>query len=105
MHIASLYMRNIERKTHQEKGCNIYVMILGFKYQDFTPPETCKSLSRLIPIPKMYFWNNDVAKDFVNKSARLSHDFVCNISIFLFSVVHEDKIALRQCAFVMFLLI
>ena len=56
-------------------------MILGIKYQEFTPPKPCKYLSRLVPIPKMYFWNNDVGKDFMKKSARLSHDFVCNISI------------------------
>ena len=68
------------------------MMILGIKYQEFTPPEPYKSLSRLIPIPKMYFWNNDVGKDFVNKSARLSHDFVCDISISPFSAVHEDII-------------
>ena len=66
-------------------------------YQEFTPPDTCKSLSRLIPISKIYFWNNDVGKDFVNKFARLSHDFVCKISISPFSVIREDRIILGQC--------
>ena len=65
-------------------------------YQEFTPPDTCKSLSRLIPISKIYFWNNDVGKDFMNKSARLSHDFVCKISISPFFCIHEDRIILGQ---------
>ena len=52
-------------------------------YHGFTPPGTCKTLSHLIPIPKTYFWNNNVGKDFVNKSAKLSHDLVCNLSICL----------------------
>ena len=56
-------------------------------HQGFTPPDTCKSFSHLIPILKIYFWNNDASKDFVNKSTRLSHDFVCH-----FSVTREDRI-------------
>jgi hypothetical protein len=50
-------------------------------YQGFTHHDTCKSLSRLTPISKIYFWNNDVDRDFVNKSTKLSHDLVCKISI------------------------
>ena len=73
----------------------------------FRPPDTRKFLSHLIPILKIYslsvkagwtlfrkktilkiyFWNNDASKDFVNKSTRLSHDFVCH-----FSVTREDRI-------------
>ena len=39
-----------------------------------TPPDPCKSRSRRIPIPRTYFSNVEAGRDFVNRSARLSHD-------------------------------
>ena len=36
------------------------------------PPDSCKSLSLLIPMPSMHLRNAVYGRDFVNKSAKLS---------------------------------
>jgi hypothetical protein len=44
-------------------------------------PDSCKSLSLLIPMPSIHLQDAEYGRDFVNKSARLSHDLVCKILI------------------------
>lgn len=70
-------------KTHKRKEYIIhYLMIIkGLYFQEISPLELYKTRSCLIPIPWMHFWNVEFGKDFVNRSARLSHDLVCKISI------------------------
>ena len=44
-----------------------------------SPPDSCKSLSLFIPMPSTHLRNAEYGRDFVNKSARLSHDLVCKM--------------------------
>jgi hypothetical protein len=44
-------------------------------------PEPCKILSIHIPLHLTYLSNVAKGKDFVNKSAKLSHDLICKILI------------------------
>ena len=44
-----------------------------------SPPESCKSHNLLIPITRTHFSNVETGIDLVNKSARLSEDFVCKV--------------------------
>jgi hypothetical protein len=48
---------------------------------EVSPPEICNSLSLIIPSPRTHLSKDDAGSDFVNISARFSHDLVCNILI------------------------
>ena len=49
-------------------------MLWTWIVQEDTPPDSCISLSRRIPIPWIYLRNIEVGRDFMNKPARFSHD-------------------------------
>ena len=72
-------MRKPDSKTHQRKECNVKCLAGSIIHR--VSPETCKSLSRLIPIPLTHFSNMEVGRDLVKRSTRLSQDFVCKMFI------------------------
>ena len=68
----------------------IFYNLQDYKFQDLlnpviraiqgrSPPELCRSLSRLIPILWIHFLNVVADKDLVNKSATLFHDWTFKI--------------------------
>jgi hypothetical protein len=71
-------MRN-SYKTHKGKKYNV-MHFMRIPYMG-SPPKPLKSLSLLMPMSLTYLLNIAKANDFVNKSARLSQDFVCKIQI------------------------
>lgn len=78
--------KNLDRINHLEKECDIYnVMIIvgciGYDSEGVPPPPVLQIFKPSHTYSKIYFWNNDVVKDIVNKFARLSHDFDCEVSI------------------------
>ena len=90
-HVASLKILHEKtqwKKTHQGKKSTIvdigsvlrdrhvifWITVMGYRIQDSSPPELCNSLSRLMPIPRTHLLKLEAGRDFVNKSARFSHD-------------------------------
>jgi hypothetical protein len=56
-----------------------------------SPPDSCNHLSLLNQSPQHISENVEYGRDFVNRSARLSQDFVCKMLIFLFSCFHLNN--------------
>lgn len=72
-------MRIWNIKLTERKKCNM-ILQTGTVQGD-TPPDSCKSRSRRIPIPWTYFRNVEFGRDLINKSARFSHDLICKMFI------------------------
>jgi hypothetical protein len=81
-------MRN-SYKTHKVKEYNV-INFIRITHRG-SLPKSCKSLSLLIPMHLTYLSNITKGNDFVNKSTRLSQDFVCKMLISHALVAHTGK--------------
>jgi hypothetical protein len=77
-------------KLIQRKECNMMVQNRSNITENYSP-WSCKHLSLLIPIYWTHLSNVEYGRDFVNKSVRLSQDFVCKIFIFSFVCFHLNN--------------
>jgi hypothetical protein len=88
--VITRYQHSSQHRDRRRKECNMMDKTGQISWR-ISPPDSCKHLSLLIPIPSTHFWNVEYGRDFVNRSARLSQDFVCKMLIFPFSCFHLNN--------------
>jgi hypothetical protein len=88
--LKTLDEKTLKAKLIQRKECNMMDKT-GQISRRISPPDSCNHLSLLIPTTLTYFRNVEHGRDFVNRSARLSQDFVCKMLIFPFPCFHLNN--------------